>query len=168
MTIREAIEQYFEGFYVQKKIAFLLLKYGLKIKDDKIYCGNIEQSNSKIARSISADYRAVTDTVKKINENPELKKFFSSLEPTPNLKNTARKIGMGVIEIIPENPHIPGLLSGVSTIIANQGISIRQAIGEDYDLTEDPRLIIVTESNIPHELINKIRNIKGVKGITIY
>ena len=168
MNIREKIDEYFEGYYVQKKIAYLLLKYGLKIKEDKIYCGPIEQSNSKLARAISVDYRAVTDTIKKIKKEPELKEFFSSIEPTPNLKNTASKVGWGVIEIIPENPHLPGIFAGVSKIIADEEISIRQAIGEDYELTENPRFIVVTESPIPDKLISKIKQVNGINGITIY
>ncbi len=169
MNLREKIDGYFEGYHVQKKIAYLLLKYGLKINnDDKIYCGPIEQSSSKLARAISVDYRAVTDTVKKIKKEPELKAFFSSIEPTPNLKNAAQKVGWGVIEIIPENPHLPGIFKGVAKIIADEGISIRQAIGEDYDLAENPRFIIVTEAVIPDKLISKIRQVDGIRGITIY
>jgi predicted regulator of amino acid metabolism with ACT domain len=168
MNLRQKIDEYFEGHYVQKKIAYLLLRYGLKIEGDKIYCGPIEQSNSKLARAISVDYRAVTDTIKKIKKDPELKNFFSSIEPTPNLKNTAQKVGWGVIELIPENPHIPGIFLGVAKIIADEGISIRQAIGEDYELTENPRFLIVTEKSIPSKLISKIKQVKGIKGITIY
>ncbi len=168
MTLRQKIDEYFEGFYVQKKIAYLLLKYGLKIKGNKIYCGPIEQSNSKLARAISVDYRAVTDTIKKIKENKELHDFFSTIEPTPNLKHAARKVGWGVIEIIPDNPSHSGIFSNVSKIIADANISIRQAIGEDYELTEEPRLIIVTEEPIPNDLLPNIREIKGIKGITIY
>lgn len=168
MNLRNKIEEHFKEYYVQKKITYLLLKYGLKIKNGKIYCGEIEQSNSKVARAISVDYRAVTDTIKKINEDPQLKKFFSSIEPTPNLKNAAQKIGWGAIEIIPENPYLSGIFSGVSKIIADEGISIRQAVGEDYELSEDPRFIIVTEANIPHRLISEIKKVKGIKAITIY
>lgn len=111
------------------------------------------------------DYRAVTDTINKIKDNKELYTFFSKIEPTPNLKQTARDVGWGVIEIIPDNAHHSGLFSGVSKIIADEHINIRQAIGEDYELTEDPRLIIVTEEPIPNNLFSKIRE---VKGITIY
>ena len=110
----------------------------------------------------------MTDTIKKIKKNPELKNFFSSIEPTLNLKNPAQKVGWGVIELIPENPHIPGIFLGVAKIIADEGISIRQAIGEDYELTENPRFLIVTEKSIPSKLISKIKQVKGIKGITIY
>jgi len=168
MNIREKINDYFGGNYVQKKIAYLLLKYGLRINGNKIYCGPIEQSSSKLARAISIDYRIVNDTIKKINQDPELKKFFSSLEPTPNLKNTAQQFEWGILEIIPENSHKSGIFAGVATLIAEEGISIRQAIGEDYELTEEPKLIIVTEKPIPGKLISKIKQVPGVKAITIY
>jgi predicted regulator of amino acid metabolism with ACT domain len=168
MNIRQKIDDYFNGNYVQKKIAYLLLKYGLKINNNKIYCGPIEQSNSKLARAISIDYRIVTDTIKKINKDPILKKFFSSIEPTPNLKNAGPLFGWGVLEIIPENSHLPGIFAGVANIIADEKISIRQAIGEDYELTEDPRFIIVTEAPIPSKLLTKIKQVPGLKAITIY
>lgn len=168
MNIREKIDEYFGGNYVQKKIAFLLLKYGLKINGNKIFCGTIEQSSSKLARAISIDYRIVTDTIKKINKDPMLKKIFSSIEPTPNLKNIGTLFGWGVLEIIPEDSHLPGIFAGVAKIIADEGISIRQAIGEDYELTEEPRFIIVTESPIPSKLISTIKQVPGVKAITFY
>ncbi|MDG6218187.1 MAG: regulator [Candidatus Thermoplasmatota archaeon] len=168
MTLREKIDDYFEGFYVQKKIAYTLLKYGLKIKGNKLFCGPIEQSNSKLARAISVDYRAVTDTIKKIRKNKELEDFFSLIEPTPKLKHSAQKVGWGVIEIIPEDPPCSGVFSNVSKIFADKNISIKQAIAEDYDITEDPRIIIVTEKPIPNELLPKIKEVKGIIGITIY
>lgn len=168
MNIREKINEYFEGNYVQKKLVYLLLKYGFKISANKIYCGPVEQSGSKLARAISIDYRIVTDTIKRINEEPELKKFFSSIEPTPNLKNTAQLFGWGILEIIPKNSHLPGIFAGVAKIIADEGISIRQAIGEDYELAEDPKFIIVTEEPIPSKLLSKIKQVPGVKAITLY
>jgi len=168
MNIREKIDEYFGGNYVQKKVAYLLLKYGLKISGNKIYCGPIEQSSSKLARAISIDYRIVTDTIKKINKNSELKKFFSSIEPTPNLKNIGPLFGWGILEILPINSHLPGIFAGVAKIIADEGISIRQAIGEDYELTEEPKFIVVTEAPIPSKLLSKIKQVPGVKAITLY
>ena len=91
-----------------------------------------------------------------------------SIEPTPNLKNTESNVGWGVIEITPDNPHLPSIFAGVSKIIADEEISIRQAIGEDYKLTENPRFIVVTESTIPDKLISKMKQVNGIKGITIY
>jgi predicted regulator of amino acid metabolism with ACT domain len=168
MDLRQKIDEYLKGLYVQQKIAHLLLKNGLKIKDDKIFCGSIEQSNSKIARALSVDYRAVTDTINRINKEPELQKLFSTIEPTSDLRNTAQILGWGVVEIIQEDPRIPHVLAGVSQIIADNNIVVKQMVVEDYELAEDPKVIIVTETPIPFELLSKMKIIKGVKGIIIY
>ena len=74
----------------------------------------------------------------------------------------------GVIEIIPENPSMPGILASVATVVANENISIRQAIVDDFELSEEPRLFIVVEKQVPGRIIPNIKKIKGVKAVVIY
>ena len=51
-----------------------------------------------------------------------------------------------VIEIVPSDAREPGILAHVAQVIAARGISIRQAIVDDPDLVEEPRLYVITES----------------------
>ena len=88
--------------------------------------------------------------------------------PTCHLKDVATNMNWGVIEIIPEDPSMPGIVAEVATIIAQNNISIRQSIVDDFELSEEPRLFIVTEKQIPGRLIPKIRNARGVKAVLIY
>ena len=74
----------------------------------------------------------------------------------------------GVIEIIPEDPSIPGIVASVATIVANAKLSIRQSIVDDFEFSEEPRLFIVTEKQVPGILVPKIRDVKGVKAVVIY
>jgi hypothetical protein len=74
----------------------------------------------------------------------------------------------GVIEIIPKDPSMPGILADVAKEVADATISIRQAIVDDFEFSEEPRLFIVTEKQVPGLLIPKIRKIKGVKAVVIY
>ena len=74
----------------------------------------------------------------------------------------------GVVEIIPTNASMPGILADIATTIADVQISIRQANVDDYMMTEEPRLFIVTETPLPPRLIKKLGRSKGVKGITVY
>ena len=101
-------------------------------------------------------------------DNEELKKVYSKLKPTCHLKDVASTMKWGVIEIIPEDPSMSGILAEVSRIIADAGISIRQAIVDDFELSENPRLFIVTERQIPGKLIPKIRGARGVKAVLFY
>jgi len=160
--------KYFNKYPKRKKLAQKILEYGLKVKDNKIYCGEIELSDSKLARAFNLDRRIITDTIKTINEKQDLKKVFSNLNPTCRLKDVAPKMKWGVIEIIPTDASMPGIIADVSTIIADNKISIRQAIVDDFELSEEPRLFIVTEKQIPGSLLSKIRNAKGVKAVVVY
>jgi predicted regulator of amino acid metabolism with ACT domain len=164
----QEIADYFKGYPKQRIIAQKMLEYGLRIQDKKIYCGSIELAHSKVARAFNTDRRAVSATIETMLDKPYLKKIFSSLNPTCLLKDVAPTMKWGVIEIIPEDPSMPGILAEISSIISENKISIRQAITNDFELTEEPRLFIITEKPIPGSLIPKIRQAKGVKALLIY
>jgi predicted regulator of amino acid metabolism with ACT domain len=162
------IAKHFNRYPKRKKLAQKLLEYGLKIKNNKIYCGEIELPDSKIARAFEIDRRIINSTIETIMKKDDLKKVFSNLKPTCHLKDVAPKMNWGVIEIIPEDPSMPGIIAQIAKIIADNKISIRQAIVDDFELTEEPRLFIVTEKKVPGKLIPKIRESKGVKAVLIY
>jgi len=160
--------KYFNHYPKRKKLAQKLLEYGLKVSNNKIYCGEIELSDSKIARAFDVDRRIITSTIKTISEQKDLQKVFSRLKPTCHLKDVATETNWGVIEIIPEDPSTPGILADVANVVADAKISIRQAIVDDFELSEEPKLFIITEKHVPGILIPKIRKIKGVKAVIIY
>ncbi|PNX45557.1 MAG: hypothetical protein BV459_08180 [Thermoplasmata archaeon M11B2D] len=162
------IEHYFDSYPQRKKIAQKMLEYGLRLRTNAFYCGPIELSDSKIARAFQVDRRAVTATRDVIIREPELHKIFSNLMPTCHLKEVAPHMKWGVIEIIPSDPSMPGILAEVATIIATNNISIRQAIVDDFEFAVEPRLFIITERQIPGTLLATIRAAKGVQAVLIY
>ena len=159
------IASYFDTYPKQKRIAQKMLEYGLSIKNDHMYCGPIELSDSKIARALSTDRRAIKATINTINKQEKLKKIFSKLLPTCHLKDMASEMGWDVIEIIPTNASQPGILARVAQIIADEHINIRQAIVDDIEITEEPHLFVVTETRIPPGIIPKIKDIPTVKTV---
>ena len=162
------ISKYFSNYPKRKKIALKMLEYGLKVKNNKIHCGEIEISDSKIARALDTDRRAISKTIETILAEDSLKEIFSKLKPTCHLKDAAPDMKWGVIEIIPTDPSKSGILADVSKIIANEKISIRQAIVDDFEISDEPRLYVITEKAIPSSLITKIKKVSGVKAILIY
>jgi len=162
------ISKYFQDYPKRKIIAQKMLEYGLKIKNNKIYCGEIQLTDTNIARALQTDRRAILTTINHIQNKPELKKIFTKLKPTCHLKDIAPDMNWGVIEIIPKDASQPGIIAEVSKIISDKKISIRQAIVDDFELSEEPRLFIVTEKNIPSEILPKIKKAKGVKAVLIY
>jgi predicted regulator of amino acid metabolism with ACT domain len=152
----------------QMRVALKALELGLSIYEGKIWCSDIELSVSAIARAVGTDRRAVKAAVDFIGNDKELSKLFSKLRPIASFKELAPLIGWGVIEIVPEDSKTPGILAGVSTKIAEKGISIRQTIADDPDLKEEPKLFVITETPVPPALIIEIKKVKGVKSIVIW
>ena len=88
--------KYFNKYPKRRKIAQKLLEYGLRIENDSIYCGKIMLSDSKIARALDVDRRAIPATVIMIQINQVLNKVFSKLSPTCHLKDVAPEMKLPV------------------------------------------------------------------------
>lgn len=163
-----ALMDHFQRYPAQEKIVRLLIRHGFRIKDGKIYSGDVELSDSAVGRAAGVDRRIVSAAAQTIERNPELARIFTHFQPTLHLKDVAPNLGWGVIEIVPDNAGRPGILSGVSNVIAAEGISIRQAIVDDPYFSEEPKLFIVTEKAVPSTLIPTMQRVQGVKSVTVY
>ncbi|MGQ0537189.1 MAG: hypothetical protein ACT4PT_14095 [Methanobacteriota archaeon] len=162
------LTKYFQRYPAQARVAQLLLRYGLAVRDDGVYCDTISIPDTSLARAARVDRRVISATVRTIQNEPELRDIYSRLLPTAHLKDVAPAMKWGVIEIIPNDAHQPGILAGVATVIADRNISIRQAVVDDPEFMEEPRLFIITESPIPADVLPAIKDAPGVKSVVIY
>jgi predicted regulator of amino acid metabolism with ACT domain len=53
-------------------------------------------------------------------------------------------------------------------IITKKGLSIRQAIVDDPELSPEPKLTLIVEKKIPGELIPEFLRTKGVAKVSVY
>lgn len=163
----DLLTRYFQRFPAQSRVAQTLLSQGLSVREDGVYSGDVAISDTALARACKVDRRIISATVDTIREEPELWQVYSRLQPTCLLKDAAPVMRWGVIEIVPSDAHEPGILSHVANVVSRRGISIRQAIVDDPDLVEEPRLYVITESPVPMEVIAEIREGKGIKSVVI-
>ncbi|HSV42570.1 MAG TPA: regulator of amino acid metabolism, contains ACT domain protein [Methanomassiliicoccales archaeon] len=162
------ISNYFGRYPSQAKVAKLLLDQGLRVHEGRIYSGDVELGDVAIGKAANVDRRIVRAAVDTIQSSAELMRVFSKLRPISFLKDVASEMGWSAIEIIPTNAATPGIVADVTGVIASSGISIRQAIVSDPDLSTEPRLFIITESPVPPELIPRLKTCRGVKSILIH
>ncbi|MEM0010274.1 MAG: amino acid-binding protein [Candidatus Bathyarchaeia archaeon] len=158
------------GSYPERlNVAKVLIKYGLSVRNGRIYCGDIAIPVVRISRAANVDRRTVIETIKMIEGDPELKIIFGNISPAgPSLREVARYLNFGVIEITPVDARMPGILAAAASIIAQKNISIRQAIVDDPELTPEPKLILITETKVPGELIPEFLKIRGVEKVSVY
>ncbi|MFP4051560.1 MAG: amino acid-binding ACT domain protein [Thermoplasmata archaeon] len=162
------IKEYFNKYSSQKKIAKFLLETGLSVRDGEIYCNGIQMSPLRISRVLNVDRRTVNSTIETIEDHEDLKKIFENLKATAFYGEVVKDIDAGMIEIVPTDPHGVGILAGVTSIIAEQSISVRQCITEDPEFAEEPKLLVITEDAIPMEILKEIREVDGVERVVLY
>ena len=163
------IENYFKDFPAQMKVAKLLFDRGFQVNEDgKVVSGRIEIAHTQIGKEVDVDRRVVDSTVQTVLQTPQLKSIYKNLRQVCSLQDVAREFNLGVIEFVPNDAHQVGIIADVTKKVTERGLSIRQALAEDPNKTEPPKLILVLEGEIPSELISEIRKLPGTKSITVY
>lgn len=163
------IKGHFQEYPERLKVARVLVENGLSAKDGKICLNQIEIPPVRIARVAGVDRRTVNETLNAISSNPELRLLFEEIRPAGHsLKEIAKHLNLGVLELTVNNAKAPGILSRTATLLTNSGLSIRQAIVDDPELSPEPKLTLIIEKKIPGELIPEILKIPGVAKISVY
>lgn len=158
-----------EGYPERLSVAKVLIENGLSVRNGRVFCNEIEIPPVRIGLVAGVDRRTVTETVKAIEKSGELKEIFAGIRSAGHsLKGVAKHLNLGVLEITPENARIPGILAKSATILAEKGISIRQAIVDDPELSPEPKLTLIAESKIPGDLIPMFLKVKGVEKVSVY
>lgn len=151
----------------QATVAQFMLKNAIRLsKEGEIFIGDIEISHTSIARILGVDRRLIGETINTILNNDKFKRIFLNLNSTLLLRDVAPELGFGAIEVIPEDAASSGIITAVSKIISDAGISIRQ-ITTDDPMFRNAEMSVVTEKPLPRELIDEILNLKEVKKVIV-
>lgn len=163
----DRIKRHFMNLPSQEEVARMLLRQGISVKNGIAYCGTIEQTDTAIARAAGVDRRVVRSTINRIMNVPELLSLFSSLQSMLLISDAAKELKCSCIEIIPTDARIPGIMAGIINVLSDAGINIRQAVVSDPQNDTDSHLIIVTDGDIPGDVMTDIRKCRGVDSVII-
>jgi predicted regulator of amino acid metabolism with ACT domain len=164
-----SIKGYLEDYPERLRVARILIENGLSARNGKIYLNEIEIPPVRIARVAGVDRRTVNETLSAIESDRELRQIFESIRSAGlSLKESAKHLSLGVVEITPVDARIPGILASSASILAKSGLSIRQAIVDDPELSPEPKLTLIIEKKIPGDLIPEFLKIKGVVKVSVY
>ncbi|WP_338103441.1 amino acid-binding protein [Methanolapillus millepedarum] len=165
----EPIRIKFEKYPAQEKVVKLLFERGFQVNSEgKVVSGNIEIPHVQIGKEVRVDRRVVDATAKHILEDEMLFDIFKNVKSIPFLADVAPHLNLGVVVITPDDGADVGIISNVTRIISDAGLSIRQAVSDDPYFTDNPKLTIITNEKIPGNLVERILKAKGVKGVSVY
>jgi predicted regulator of amino acid metabolism with ACT domain len=163
------VKEYFEEHPERLRVARVLIENGLGVRNGKIYLNEIEIPPIRVARVAEVDRRTVKETMNAIRSNRELRLIFEEIRSAGHsLKEIAKHLNLGVVEITPVDAKIPGILASSAMILTKNGLSIRQAIVDDPELSPEPKLSLIVEKKIPGELIPELLSVKGVAKVSVY
>ena len=163
------ISEFLKDYPERLSVARILVKNGLSIRDGKVYCNEIPVPIAGISRAAGVDRRTVIKTIEMIESNEELRRIFEGIRSAgTSLKEIARHLDLGVVEITPEDARLPGILARSASLLADRNISIRQAIVDDPELSPEPKLTLIAERKIPGDLIPEFLKIRGVSKVSVY
>ena len=164
----DEIMEKFEGSPSQQAVIRLLLERGFSVNDDgRVVSGGIEIPNTGIAREIDVDRRVVDSTTDAVLADEELRRIFAKISHVPSLMDLAPVLDLTVIAIEVDDPDGVGIVARVTGLLADYDVSIRQAISEDPEFTDEPRLYIITDEALPGALITAIRDLSFVRRIEL-
>lgn len=157
----------FGGRGAQRRVAQFFLKRGIRVSKDGVLLANdVEVSLVSVARVLGVDRRVVRSAVDAIVGDERLFSIYSRLAVTPSLREIAPLLGFGAVEIVPDDAAGKGIVAGVTKVISDYGIGIRQVVADD-PMFDNPELTVVTQKPIPRELIDMLLKVKGVRKVVV-
>ncbi len=164
----EEIMEKFSDSPSQQRVIRLLLERGFSVNDDgRVVSGGIEIPNTGIAREIDVDRRVVDATTDAILADDQLRPIFQNISAVPSLMDLAPVLDLTVCTVTVRAAEESGIVAGVTGLLADHEISIRQVMTEDPEFTDEPKLYLVTADPLSGELINEIRELPFVQRIEL-
>ncbi|PSP32009.1 amino acid-binding protein [Halobacteriales archaeon QH_10_67_22] len=164
----DAIMEKFADSPSQQAVIRLLLERGFSVNDEgRVVSGGIEIPNTGIAREVGVDRRVVDATTDAILADDELRRIFQNISAIPSLLDLAPVLDLTALAITVHEADEPGIVATVTTAIADRGISIRQTFTEDPEFTDQPRLYVIAEGDLPGDLVTEIRDLPFVHKIEL-
>ncbi len=154
----DAIMEKFADSPSQQAVIRLLLERGFSVNDEgRVVSGGIEIPNTGIAREVGVDRRVVDSTTDAILADDQLRRIFQNISAIPSLMDLAPVLDLTALAITVRDAEESGIVATVTGAIADRDISIRQTISEDPEFTDEPKLYVITDGEIPGDLLNEIR-----------
>ncbi len=138
-----------------------------KLKDLKIFVGDVEVDYTAVARAVDVDRRVVKQTVEQIRSNHYLYSIFSRTTPMgASLVELVSVLGYSAI-IVEADPRSPGVMAAVAEILSRHGMVVRQATADDPDMVPEAKLTLVMEGQPTGQVIAELNELKMVKSLKI-
>lgn len=158
----------FEESPGQRAVVELLLERGFSVNEEgRVVSGGIEIPYTQIAEEAGVDRRVVDSTTDAVLADDELGNIFGNISSIPSFRDVAPVLGLSVLTIRVEDAASTGVVAEIARVIADEGVSIRQAVTDDPYFTDEPRFTVITNGEVSGELIKRVSELDFVEKVDL-
>ena len=166
--VRGRIIGKFEESPGQRAVVELLLERGFSVNEEgRVVSGGIEIPYTQIAEEAGVDRRVVDSTTDAVLADDELGNIFGNISSIPSFRDVAPVLGLSVLTIRVEDAASTGVVAEIARVIADEGVSIRQAVTDDPYFTDEPRFTVITNGEVSGELIKRVSELDFVEKVDL-
>jgi predicted regulator of amino acid metabolism with ACT domain len=166
--VRGRIMGKFEESPGQRAVVELLLERGFSVNEEgRVVSGEIEIPYTQIAEEAGVDRRVVDSTTDAVLADDELGNIFGNISSIPSFRDVAPVLGLSVLTIRVEDAASTGVVAEIARVIADEGVSIRQAVTDDPYFTDEPRFTVITNGEVSGELIKRVSELDFVEKVDL-
>jgi len=166
--VRDRIMRNFEESPGQRAVVELLLQRGFSVNDEgRVVSGGIEIPYTQVADEVEVDRRVVDSTTETILEDDELRAIFQNISSIPSLRDVAPVLGLSVLTIRVDDAASTGVVAEISGAIADEGVSIRQAVTDDPYFADEPRFTVITNGEVSGDLVKRVSELGFVEEVEV-
>lgn len=156
----------FAGSPGQQAVVRLLLERGFSVSEEgKVVSGGIEIPDTRIAREVEVDRRVVDATTEAILADDELSRIFRNITSIPSLMDLAPVLEFTALTVEVGDPEGAGIVAEITSLLADASVPLRQVLSDDPEFADDPKLYLITDEELPPELLVEIRELPYVRSV---
>jgi predicted regulator of amino acid metabolism with ACT domain len=160
------IMEKFAGSPGQQAVVRLLLERGFSVNaDGRVVSGGIEIPDTGIAGEAGVDRRVVDATTDAVLADEELRRIFRNITAVPSLMDLAPVLGLTVVTVEVGEPEGAGIVSEITGMVAKHDVPLRQVLSDDPEFADEPELYLITDQELPGELLVEIRELPYVRRV---
>ena len=164
----EEIMEKFRDSPSQQRVIRLLLERGFSVSDEgRVVSGGIEIPNTGLARELGVDRRVVDATTDAILADEQLRPIFQNISAVPSLMDLAPVLDLSVCTVAVRDASESGIVAAVTDLVAEYDISLRQVLSEDPEFTDEPVLYLITDEQLPGDLITDLHEFGFVRRVEL-
>lgn len=160
------LRHHFSDSPARRKVALGLYSRGIAVKNGKIFSNSIEISPSQVARALKVNRRTVYETIRQIQENPELSTVMANIYPEVNSVSVAPMVGSQVIIIYTNRGCRQRIFNEFFDKLKGYHSYMKEIVSRTVGKNQS-YIRVILQTSVSPEILKDIKQTKGVSRVVV-